>query len=1262
MKILGLDLGVGSVGWAVISTDDNKNPKEILGMGSRIVSLTSDESNNFSKGSGETVCAQRTQMRTARKILDRYQARRKCLADLLKALDMYDEGYYIGKSPMEVWQLRADAATFGCRLTLKEIGNVLRHINQKRGYRHSKADMSDSKLTDFVKNVNSRWKELQESGETPGQYSARMLKASEIQAKDGKKVYSYRIKDKQDRVLPRQAYEAEVDTILSNQAQYWPDVLTPYNINRIKSVIFYQRPLKSCKHLVSICEFEATEYQTENGRKVIGGPKVAPRTAPLAQLCRIYEAVNNLVLINPKNKRLEKRIKGQIALMDQDVESMPKDIRLMQYNYRFTSEERQRIVDFLRTHDKMTETDLLKILGLKKADGFKVDGNILRGIPGDTTYCGLRKALATVTNADDLLIFEIQLEDTGHIDVDTGEMIQIVSPSYEQQPLNRLWHLVYSCQTRKELAKNLSFKYGIEDESVVDALFALNFPSKGFSNKSAKFMRKIIPFLMAGDHYSDAAMAVGVNHSDSLTKEENQKRQLETSLRSLKKGDLRQPTVEKILNQMINIVNAVMQKWGPMDEIRIELARELKQNKDRRSEATKNLVKREKENGQIALKLVEYGLPASRKNIQKYRLHEESGFTCIYCGQPVGLVEFVGGHGGEVEHIIPRSLLFDDSYSNKACSCRKCNQEKGQKTGFDFMASKGEEELAVYVNRVTELYKSGKISRTKRDRLLCEGTKIPEDFIERDLRQSQYIAKKAREILRTVCYEVSASSGSVTDFFRHVWGYDKILHDLNLDRYAKADLVQRVEYEHKRQKHEELRIEGWTKRYDHRHHAVDALVIALTRQGYIQRLSNLNKERDAMFREIPGIIEAGRQRFHLLEEWAATRPHFAVKTVADYVNTIAVSFKPGKKLSTPGKRYIYRSGKRKEAQRGLRIPRGSLHQETIYGKIKLPSGPKKLKDAFERPDLIVNPELREEILHRLKLNSNDPAEALRSIKKNPILWGRYKKVVSTIECFREEFVRRVNVSDIELKNLDKVLDFAIREAIRARYAECGNHFKRYQQSLSSTPITIGHSPVRPVWTVRCATGLKADKMVAARKSDLNIPIGYAKSANNHHVCFYISPDGQVKTMISSFWICMKRQKYGLPVIISNPRETADIVLRLPENPDTEEITESLPSPDWTFLYSLQMNEMVILGLSEEQLSDARSTNDRQTLTQHLYRVQKLSDGEYVFRLHTCVNSDKNQNDNAMGMFYRLCSFDAIKEKNLSKVYVNCLGEITFKDD
>lgn len=1254
MNILGLDLGVGSIGWCLIEVDGEYQPIKIMGMGSRIISLTPDESKNFSKGSGLTKCAERTIKRTARKMLNRYQDRRRDLYNRLKELDMLSPRHYAGKTPLEVWQLRSDAATYGKQLSLQEIGDVLRHLLQKRGYRHSKSDTSDAKQTDYVKNVNARWRELQTLNETIGQYTAKKLRESEITTSNGKKVYTYRVKDKGDRVLPRQAYEAEFDRIMSVQAPYYPSVLTEDVIAELKNIIFYQRPLKSCKHLVSKCEFESRQYTTSDGRIVSGGPKVAPRTSPLAEMTRIYEAVNNIVLTNPSNRKYSKERNGQLSIFKEEV--IPHDIRLLQYEYTLNAEERARVVDYLLHNNKLTETELLKLLGLRKADGFRADKNVIKGLKGNETYCMLKKALEDVADADDILRFNVRIVDTDKVNKYTGEIIQKVSDDYMEEPLYKLWHLVYSISNRDELAKNLKIKYGISDEKTIDSLYGIDLTKQGFANKSAKFMRELLPYLMQGYKYSDAAAKIGINHSGSLTKEENMARQLQHRLDNIPKGELRQPIVEKILNQMINVVNLIIEEYGKIDVIRVELARELKQSSEQRANATAALSKREKENQKISEILTELGQRAGRRNIQKYRLHQETGGICIYCGQPVSISEFLSGHGGEIEHIVPKSLLFDDSFSNKACACHRCNRDKGQRTGYDYMITRGEDALNKYIDRVSSLYSDGVISKTKRDRLMCEGENIPSDFLERDLRETQYISKKALEILKNICHNVYASSGSVTDFFRHQWGYDMILHTLNLPRYEKANLVNTVDIEHKGQLHSEKRIENWSKRMDHRHHAIDALVIALTRQSYVQRLNNLNKESDSALCDPDKQSDSFKHQVQQFEKWARTRPHFSVDEVSVLTDNIAVSFKPGKKLTTPGKRYANRGGHRILQQTGLQVPRGSLHQETVYGKVKLPDGEKSVKFAFEHPELIINEQIRKEVLNRIQLFDGDSEKAISSIKKNP-LYDSDNEKIKKVDCYRNEYVYRVGLSGLEYKNIDKIIDPAIRHIVKVRYDECGKNSKKFQQSLIDEPLTIGENPPRIVETVRCTTGLVDDKMVATRRSSDGNVIGYSKSGNNHHVAFYLTPNGDVEVMVSSFWVCIKRKNMGIPIVIESPEEAWDILNSKTYSDDVEEVGRSLPLPNRKFLFSLQMNEMVILGLSEDALRDAILCGDKKTLCRHLYRVQKLSAGSYVFRYHTHTVVDMDEKNSEMDYYKLLTSYKAIKNQNLTKVRVNSLGQI-----
>ena len=892
-NILGLDLGTNSIGWALISTEDNQ-PQEILGMGCRIIPLTTDESNQFSKGQAISKNADRTIRRTARKGYDRYQMRRAQLTLFLREHEMLPDR--MDENIVTLWKMRADAATPGCQLSLKQIGRVLYHLNQKRGYKHAKADHSNDKQTQYVASVNQRYSDLCKRNQTIGQYFYEMILGSEVKIPNHGPYYTFRTKDQ---VYPRKAYEEEFDRIMAAQKIFYPEVLTDEIIDYLRNhIIFYQRKLRSCKHLVSLCEFELKPYK-KDGRIVYGGPKCAPRTSPLAQLCAVWEATNNITLRNRKNEELL-----------------------------ITLNDRKAIVKHMLTHEKLTVTDLNKILHITKDDGWYANKAVGKGLKGNTTLCQLRKALDD--KYDNLLHFDIELEDTNYADITTGEVIQIVSPKVEKQPLFQLWHTIYSIDDSEELAAALRKNFNIDDEEVIDNLCKIDFKQPGYANKSHKFIRKLLPYLMQGYMYSEACELIGVNHSNSLTKTENENRPLKDHLPLLQKNELRQPVVEKILNQMIIIVNALHDRYGQIDEIRVELARELKQSREERNEAFKSINKRERDNKRIAERITACGLTPNRNRIIKYRLWEECEEKCFYCGEKIiKCRDFLAGTDDEVEHIIPKSVLFDNSYSNKVCVCKKCNGAKGNLTAIEFMERRGPIELEAYIKRVDEAFQAKRISKTKRDHLLWYLKDIPQDFIERQLRQSQYIARKAVEILQGCCRNVWTTCGSVTDFLRHQWGYDEILHMLNYERYAAADYTENVE----RNGVYVERIKGWSKRMDHRHHAIDALTIALTRQSYIQRLNTLNASRPQMYEEVKETCLQYNKNLSLLQNWINIQPHFSVEMVSEKVDGILVSFRAGQKTATPGKRYTYKGGRKTLVQKGIWVPRGPLSEDKVYGKL-----------------------------------------------------------------------------------------------------------------------------------------------------------------------------------------------------------------------------------------------------------------------------------------------------------------------------------------
>lgn len=941
-KILGLDLGVGSIGWALIETEDNQ-PKQILGMGSRIVPISKDDGDQFSKGQAITKNADRTARRTARKGYNRYQMRRALLTQALRNNNMLPER--MDENVIDLWKLRSDAATEGHQLSLPQIGRVLYHINQKRGYKHSKADENgDSKQTKYVEDVNKRYKDIQDAHQTIGQHFYLELLRSKIERANGP-YYTYRIKDQ---VFPRAAYIAEFDQIMNVQRVYYPEILTDEFIDTLRNrIIFYQRPLKSCKHLVSLCEFEMRPYKAKDGKIVYGGPKCAPRTSPLAQLCAMWETANNITLTNRNNERFE-----------------------------FTLEQRKQIVDFLCHNKEMKVTHLQKILGISKKDGWYGGKAIGKGIKGNATLNQLRDALQG--KYDQWL--EMPIKHIDVVDAATSEVFWAVSPEVEETPLFKLWHAVYSLQNAEELVKTLREKFQITDEAVIEALCKIDFVKPGYANKSHKFIRRLLPYLMEGMMYSEACERININHSNSMTREEREQRPLSARIQLLQKNQLRQPVVEKVLNQMINIVNSLKDQYGEIDEARVELARELKQSRDERESAYKAMGQNERRNKEIAEKIAEFGIRPSRSRIQKYKMWEESLHQCFYCGKTIDLSEFLNGADVEIEHIIPRSILFDDSFSNKVCACRRCNQEKGNQTAMEYMETKSAAEQEAYKQRVDEAFTAKRISKTKRDHLLWRKTDIPSDFIERQLRQSQYIAVKAVEVLQDGIRQVWTSGGSVTDFLRHQWGYDEILHTLNLPRYRQVEgLTEFVDFEHAGQKHTEERIKNWSKRIDHRHHAIDALTVALTQQGYIQRLNTLEASHDFMEKQVKEAGTKYNEKKSILEKWINEQPHFSVEEVTNAVDGILVSFRAGKRVTTPARRAIYKGGKRVIAQRGIEVPRGALTKDTIYGKqgesyvVKYP-----LTHQSMKADNIVDPTIRALVKARLAAYNNNANEAFKT--------------------------------------------------------------------------------------------------------------------------------------------------------------------------------------------------------------------------------------------------------------------------------------------
>ncbi len=1212
-KILGLDLGSSSIGWAFI--EENTEKSTIKRLGVRVIPYTGDEKYQFSKGQAISVNKDRTLKRTARKTNFRYKLRKKDLIDVLSQNGMMPDEDLLKKiTPFSLNELRSKAATE--KITLPELGRIFFLLNQKRGYKSSRAgnaeEESGKKISDYLNELKERKELLKKENFTIGQYFFHEFQSNPF----------FQTRKK---VFPRECYINEFDRLWETQRTHHPVILTDDLKKVIRDeIIYYQRRLKSQKGLVGECRFELHH-------------KVAPKSSPLFQLEKIWESINAISLTNKFNK-----------------------------DYPLSLEQKKRIFEHLDEHEKLNQSELLKLLDLKRTDGWHPNEQIKKaGLQGNLTKATLLKEFKRNGLEDklNLLDFDI-IQKSEIVDHETGEVTEKISikANFEKEPLYQLWHLLYSVDDADQLKKVLQNRYDFTQEQA-EAISKIDFKKAGFGNKSAKALRKLLPGLMQGMVYSVASENVGYKHSDSQTTEDNQARILKEKLVLYAKNSLRQPVVEKILNQLINLVNNIISdpELGRPDEIRVELARELKQSKEERNRSYSQSINSDKTHKEIATRInTEFpGLKVTRKLLEKYKLYEQQNGICIYSGEVIELSQVLRGEGVDVDHIIPQSRLFDDSFQNKVLTIRIENENKDKSTAYDYMNSKSEEEFKQYIGRVDRLFNDEKITKSKRDKLLMAGDKIPDDFINRQLNETRYISRESIRLLKDICFNVFATSGSVTEFLRNQWGYNEVLQQLNWHKYEAAG------------KTANGKIEGWSKRDDHRHHAIDALVVATTKQSFIQRLNKLNSTitRQELLNAIQGKTEEGWQaKRSLLEQYIQVERPFNTQEVKEAVSQIFISIKPGKKVATLGRNHA-------NNQKTF-TPRGQLHKEQVYGKIKRYSVVKTpLNGRFDNVDLISNPKEKELVKARLSEFDNDPKKAFKDLTNKPIWLDDAKtKSLSEVTLWEEIFVYKYTLDqNFKEKDIESIIDVGVKEKVRQRFTEKAGQKEHPLKNLDKEPIWLNESKKIPITSVRCKRGLNepvplhmSNKGLTypAGKAPLNSsPIDFVSTRNNHHIAIYEKPDGNLEEIIISLWEAVERKKYKIPVIIKDTTAVWDFVLN--KGIDNQNVLRNIPLPDWKYITSLQQNELFVFRMSKDEIINALKMNEKAGISNNLYRVQKIAEKYYVFRHQLETKLEKQQSEEkesiTLGKMIRINSLDTFKKLNPIKIRINAMGNISIMD-
>jgi len=1352
-KILGLDLGTTSIGWAFVNeAETNSEKSSIIKLGVRVIPLTTDEEGDFLKGKAISINADRTLKRGARRNLDRYQLRRNALISILidhnfitKDTILSEEGK---NTTFSTYEYRAKATKE--KISKNSFAKVLLMINKKRGYKSSrKAKPEDEGVAiDGMKIA----KYLYDNNLTPGQFVFKSLNdgnkyipdfyRSDLQnelnliwnaqkeyypeilitelkeaIKDKNKGQTWKIlekpfsitgikqvgkiKDKKkeqflwrnnglserldleqlaivlqeinsyintssgylgaisdrskelyfnnqtvgeylynqlknnhhtklkNQVFYRQDYLDEFNTIWEKQKTYYPE-LTDILKSEIRDIIiFYQRRLKSQKHLISNCEFE--KYH-----------KTIPKSSPLFQEFKIWQILNNIEITNNSTgKRL------------------------------FLNHEKKEILfEELNIKTKLTDKEVLKLI-VNAPKEYKLN---YKEVEGNRTNAELYKVYHQILESEGEEYNFSKMKSNDINEVVSSKFLELNIPTeilflelnksgniFDKQAIIQLWHLLYSFEGdnsktgTEKLIQQLIAKFGFKSEY---AKLISNIPLQAdYGSLSAKAIRKILPHLKDDNTYDLACGNAGYNHSYSLTKEEREKRMLKNNLDLLPKTSLRNPVVEKILNQLVNVINHIINddKLGKPDEIRIELARELKKSAKERSDMTMSINRASIEHSRIRnLLQADFGISkVTRNDIIKYKLWKElesNGFKTLYTNTYIPKQELFSKKI-DIEHIIPKARLFDDSFSNKTLSARQINIDKGNNTAYDFLREKlSTDEFEQYLARIENMYKAKNISKSKYNKLKMKLSEIPDGFIDRDLRNSQYIAKKAKQMLEEVIRTVNTTTGIITDRLRSDWQLINVMKELNLPKYKKLNLVETIEGKNGQL---ETRIKDWTKRNDHRHHAMDALTVAFTSYSHVQYLNNLNARKNETHKEYHNIY--GIEQKYLYRDnnnkllFIPPIPLNEFRSEAKkHLENILISFKAKNKVVTRNKNRIKIKGKDEYKEKVELTPRGQLHKETIYGSLKkYKTKEEKVNSKFDinKINLVANQSYRDALLSRLLEFEGDPKKAFggkNSLAKNPMYINDTKtiEVPEKVKLVWKEtsYTIRKDINP-EIK-LEKIIDVGIRNTLKDRLDAFNGDAKIAFSNLDKNPIWLNKEKgisIKRV-TISGVNNVKAlhfkkdhnGEYILDKNGRMQV-VDFVSTGNNHHVAIYRDNKGNLQEEVVSFYEAVHRVNARMPIINKNH-----------EN-------------DWEFLFTMKQNEYFIFPSEDFDPSEIDILNPKNTgiISPHLFRVQKFTSRDYFFRHHLETNvEDKKE---LKGYAFKRLGLSGIE--NITKVRINHLGQI-----
>ena len=735
-----------------------------------------------------------------------------------------------------------------------------------------------------------------------------------------------------------------------------------------------------------------------------------------------------------------------------------------------------------------------------------------------------------------------------------------------------LWHILYSVEDKMEIAKALK-KYAEKNdlpELFVEVFSKVKPFKKDYGSYSEKAIKKLLPLMRMGKYWS--ADAIDIKTKERIDKmltgeyDENIKNRvrekainltdidhfkglpiwlacyivydrhseakeigkwekpddIDSYLKEFKQHSLRNPIVEQVVTETLRTVRDIWKQEGQIDEIHLELGREMKNPADKRKRMTENILQNESTNLRIKAMLMEFLNDPEIENVRPYspsqqdilRIYEENALDNLtkddkdfefvnkisksaqpskadiirykcwleqkyrspYTGEMIPLAKlFTSAY--EIEHVIPQSRYFDDSFTNKVICEKEVNGLKDRQLGFEFIKNHHGEKVQLSQGKVVEILSVEAYekfvkehyanNRTKMKKLLMDD--IPDGFIERQLNDSRYISKLVKGLLSNIVreklengeYEQEAVSknliscnGSITDRLKKDWGMNDVWNGIVLPRFRRLneltgkDCFTTISAEG----HEipamplELQKGFNKKRIDHRHHAMDAIVIACATRDHVNLLNNEaahskhNANRYQLQRKlrrfekltIDGVEKEIAKEF--LKPWDSF-----TTDAKQILENIIVSFKQNLRVinkTTNSYQHYDETGKKvmvKQEKGDSWSIRKPMHKDTVFGEVNLRMSDKtvSLNEALKNPKTIVNKEFKKKVMEMLEAG-RDAKFIKKYVEDNKDVW-------SDID------VKRIQIYYFTKETKDRY--FATRKPLDTSY-----NSKKIKESVTDTGI------------------------------------------------------------------------------------------------------------------------------------------------------------------------------------------------------------------